>query len=49
MFKITSVASALAVVASANPFVGEHMDKMHVEHGNGAWSTKLKTGRAKMN
>ena len=46
MFKI---AFTLAVAASANPFVGEHMDKMHVKHESGAWSTKLKAGQPKMN
>jgi hypothetical protein len=41
MFKVATLITA-SVAVSANPFVGENMDKLHVDHGNGRWSTKLK-------
>ena len=48
MFKVASVATAMTIAVTANPFVGENMDKLHVEHGDGRWSTKLKPGKQKM-
>jgi len=45
MFKVASVATAMTIAVTANPFVGENMDKLHVEHGDGRWSTKLKPGQ----
>jgi len=47
MFKLT-LAAAAAVAVTGNPFVGENQNKMHVDHGDGRWSTKLKPGAHKM-
>ena len=49
LIKVVNTVTAMTVAISANPFVGENMDKLHVEHGNGIWSTKLKPGQQKMN
>jgi hypothetical protein len=48
MFKAATFAAVLTAAASANPFVGMNMDKLHVDHGDGRWSTKLKAGAHKM-